>query len=143
VLAKRGGQERLDEVPGHGRSHSPAPHTNNVHVIVLNPLPGREVVVNDRGANAWDLVGTDRSAETTPADRHATPYLYRHHRPRQRDHEVRIVVARVQAMRPEIDDLMPRGAEMGEQLFLQTIATVIGGNTYTHVCFSTVCYVMG
>src|SRR5262249_21092588 len=44
--------------------------------------------------------------------------------------------------RPEIDDLISRGAEMGKQLFLQTIATVIGGNAYAHVCCSTVCYLL-
>src|SRR5688572_11111203 len=110
VLAERGSQKRLDEVPGHGRSHRPAAHANNVHVIVLDPLPGREVVVNDGGANARDLVGTDRCADAAAADRHAALYLSRHHGPSQRDDEVRIVVARVQAMRSEIDDLMPRGA---------------------------------
>jgi hypothetical protein len=47
-------------------------------MIVLDPLPGREVVVNDRGA------------------------------------------------------------EMGEQLLLQTKPTVISGNAYAHVCCSTV-----
>src|SRR5262245_48418462 len=70
VLAELSGQERLDEVPGHSRSHGPASHTNNIHVIVLDPLLGREVVVNDRGADAWYLVGTDRCTDTATADRH-------------------------------------------------------------------------
>src|SRR5262249_43977767 len=98
VLAKRGGQERLDEVPGYGRSYSPAAHADKVHMIALAPLLGREVVVNDRGADARDLVGTDRCTNAAPTDRHATLSLSRHHSPRQRDHEVRIVVAPVQAM---------------------------------------------
>jgi hypothetical protein len=113
-------------------------------VIVLDPLPGREVVVNDGGANARDLVGTDGCANATTADRHTALHLSRHHGPSQRNDKVRIVVARVQAMRPEIDDLVPRGAKMGEQLLFQTKPTVISGNAYAHVCCSMVdyCYVV-
>src|SRR5262245_52230947 len=96
ALAKLGGQTRLDEVPGHGRSHGSAAHANNVHMIVLDPLPGREVVVNDGGANARYLVGTDRCTDAATADRHTALHLSRHHGPGQRDDEVRIVVARIQ-----------------------------------------------
>src|SRR5215472_6361245 len=39
-------QKRLDQVPGHRRSNGPAAHANNVHVIVLDPLPSREMVVH-------------------------------------------------------------------------------------------------
>jgi hypothetical protein len=70
-LAKLGNQKSLDEVPGHGWPHSPTAYANNVHVIVLDALPGREVIVNDRGANARYLVRTDGSANATTADRHA------------------------------------------------------------------------
>ncbi len=45
-LAKVGGEERLDEVPGDGWSHGPAAHTKDVHVIVFDTLSGREVVVD-------------------------------------------------------------------------------------------------
>jgi hypothetical protein len=45
-LAEPGMQKCLDEVPGNGRSHSPAAHTNNVHVVVLDTLPGRVMVVD-------------------------------------------------------------------------------------------------
>src|SRR5262249_54532501 len=40
-----GRQERLDEVPGHGRADGSAAHAEDVHVIVLDSLPSREVVV--------------------------------------------------------------------------------------------------
>ena len=41
------------------------------------------------------------------------------------DDEIGIVVARVQTMSTEIDHLMACGAELGQQLFLQTKPTVI------------------
>src|SRR5262249_14897011 len=51
-----GRQERLDEVPGHGRAHRSTAHAQHVHVIVLDSLSGGEVIVDQRGADASDLV---------------------------------------------------------------------------------------
>ena len=48
-LAEPGRQKGFHEVPGHRRSHRPAAHAEDVHVIVLDPLSSREVVVNQRG----------------------------------------------------------------------------------------------
>src|SRR5215467_2975636 len=53
-------QKSLDEIPGYGRSHGPAAHTNNVHVVVLYALPCREVVVDQPGADARYFVGANR-----------------------------------------------------------------------------------
>jgi len=139
VLAQCSGQERLDEVPGHDRSHGPAAHAHHVPVIVLDPLPGRDVVVHERSADARDLGGADRGADTTPAERRTALDLSRRHGPRPWNDAVRRVVARVQAMRPDIDGLMSRGAEADEQRFLHTLATVIRGHTDAHGRCSTVC----
>jgi hypothetical protein len=45
-LAEVGGEERLDQIPSDGWAHGPAAHTKNVHVIVLDTLLRREVVVD-------------------------------------------------------------------------------------------------
>jgi hypothetical protein len=45
-LAELGGQKRLDEIPGHRRSHGSSAHAKDVHVIVLDALLGREMVVD-------------------------------------------------------------------------------------------------
>jgi hypothetical protein len=45
-LTELGGQEGLDEVPSHRRSNCPAAHTEDIHVVVLNSLPGREMIVD-------------------------------------------------------------------------------------------------
>src|SRR2546422_1432755 len=44
-LTELGPQKRLDEVPGRDPANDTPTHTDNVHVVVLDPLPGREVVV--------------------------------------------------------------------------------------------------
>jgi hypothetical protein len=45
-LAELSGQESLDKIPSDGGPHGSATHAKDVHVIVLDPLPSREVVVD-------------------------------------------------------------------------------------------------
>ena len=113
--AELGPQKSLNQVPSDRRPNRPAAHANNIHVIVFNALHGREVVVNDRGSDAVHLVGAHRSANATAADRHAALYLSRDDRARQRHDEIGIVVRWIQAMGAEIDDLMPRRAQVRRQ----------------------------
>ncbi len=114
-LADLGPQEGLDEVPGHGRSHGPSAHAGYVHVIVLDALPGREVVVDQASADTRNLVGADRCAHAAAAARHATIHFPCNHGLSERDDQVRIVIVRSQGMSAEFDDLMPRRAELADQ----------------------------
>src|SRR6267142_3137896 len=70
-LAEFGREKRLDEVPSNRRSHRPAAHAEDIQVIVFDSLAGREVIVNERGANARHLVGTDGRADAAATDRQA------------------------------------------------------------------------
>jgi hypothetical protein len=101
-------------------------------VIVLNPLLGREVVVDDCCADAPHLVGAHRRAHAATADCHSAFNLVGGDGPGERDDVVGIVIALAQAMSAEIDDLIPRSAKPAEQFFLQTKPAVIGGNTNAH-----------
>ncbi len=58
-LTKVGYQKCLYEVPGDGWSHSPAAHAKDVHVIVLDALPGREMIMDQGRTNSMDLVSAD------------------------------------------------------------------------------------
>jgi hypothetical protein len=58
-LTELGRQELLDEVPGEERPQSPSAQTNYVHVIVFDPLSGGEVIADQTGSNARNLVGAD------------------------------------------------------------------------------------
>ena len=70
-LTELGAEERLDEIPGDGGPDRPSAHAEDVEVIVLDALLRGEVVVDERGADAGDLVGADRRA--TPLPQIATP----------------------------------------------------------------------
>lgn len=67
-LAKSAGQEGLNQIPSYRRSHGPTAHADNIHVVILNPLLGREMVVDESGADTDDLVGAYRRAYATAAD---------------------------------------------------------------------------
>jgi hypothetical protein len=92
----------------------PTVRANDVHVIVLDPLPSREVIVNQPGADAWDLVSTNGRAHAAAADRDNTFYRPPGGGSRERNDEIRIIVELTQVMGTEIDDLMPSRTELGK-----------------------------
>src|SRR6516165_2867351 len=100
-LTEFGGQKGLDQVPSHRWSDCPTTHANNVHVIILDPLPRREVIVDQRRAHAGNLVGTYRCPHTAAADRHATFDQTHHHPPAERGDKIRIVVVRLSIFAPK------------------------------------------
>ena len=110
-LAELGGEERLDEIPGDGGSDRPSAHAEDVEVIVLDALLRGEMVVDERRADAGDLVGADRRADAAAADRHAALHASRNHGLGERHDEVGIVVVRIQRVCAEVDDLVARGAQ--------------------------------
>ena len=101
-------------------------------MIVLDALPGREMVVDQTGAHTRDLVGAHRRADAAAADRDAAIHFPRDHRSGEWNDEVGIVVAGAQGVSAKINDLMARGAELRNQLLLQTKTAMVGGNSYAH-----------
>ena len=91
-LTELGVEERLDEIPGDGGPDRPSAHAEDVEVIVLDTLLRGEVVVDERRADAGDLVGADRRANAAAADCHAAFYVSRDDGLRERHDEVGIVV---------------------------------------------------
>src|SRR5437764_9233267 len=91
-LAELSGEKRLDQVPGDGWSHGPAAHAKDVHVIVLDTLPGREVVVDQRRVNAPNFICAHRRAYAAATDRNSTLHLQRGYGQCQRDDIVGIVI---------------------------------------------------
>ena len=51
-LTELGRKKRFDQLPGHRGAQRPSTDANDVHVVVLDSLPGREVVVDQGGADA-------------------------------------------------------------------------------------------
>jgi hypothetical protein len=87
-------QISLDKIPGYFGSNCPSTHAQNVHMIVLDSLSGREVIVNQRGPHPFHLIGADRSTYPATADRDAPLHFACDHCLRKRHNEIRIVVAR-------------------------------------------------
>ena len=105
-LTELGGEKRLHEIPGDGGPDRSSAHAQDVEVIVLDALLRGEVIVDERRADAGDLVGADRRANAAAADRHAALHLSGDDGLRERNDEVGIVVVRIERERAEIDDLV-------------------------------------
>jgi hypothetical protein len=52
-------QEGNQEFPRYGGPDDPAAHTENVHIVVLDSLMGRKMVMNQARPNAWNLIRAD------------------------------------------------------------------------------------
>src|SRR5262245_34013995 len=114
-MAEAGREEGLDQIPCDLGPDRTAPHAEDVHVVVLHTLTGREMIVDERRANPGYLVRTHRGTDAAPADGDATINGARNDRIRERHHEVRIVVAVGQSMRSEVDDLVSGSPQLCEQ----------------------------
>src|SRR5262245_26614077 len=112
-------QERLNQVPGDGRPDGATTDANDVHVIVFDALSGGEVVMNQSGTGARNLVRADRGPDAAAADGDSALHRTRRDRLGERDDEVRIVVVGARLVRTEIDDIVPGGAQTRGQILLQ------------------------
>ena len=87
-----GGQISLDEIPSDFRANGSSAHAKDVHVIVLDTLLRRKMIVNETGADAVHFVRANRRADAAAADRHAAIHLAGHDRLTERDNVIGIVV---------------------------------------------------
>src|SRR5215467_8387424 len=132
-LAELGSKKRLDEIPCDRRPDGPAAHTQDIHVIVFDPLLRGEVIVNERRPDAPNLVRAHRRADAAATDRYTAIHLTRDHCLREWNYVVGIVIAFAQAMSAKIYNFMTRRAQLADQFLLQTKSTVIGGNPHAHI----------
>src|SRR5207253_2922914 len=108
-------------------AHDAAAQAEDVHVVVLDSLAGRERVLNQGRPDARHLVGCDARPHAAAADRHAAVNLAPCHGPGQRDDVVRIVIVLIERGRTEIDYLETGGAQIFGDSLLQGESTVIPG----------------
>jgi hypothetical protein len=113
-----GCQKRLDDVPGHGRPHGSSAHANDIHVIVLDPLFSRIVVVDQGGSNSGDLVSTYGCTHAAGTDGYAALHATRSNSLGQGDDEVRTVVGGIQLVSAAINHIMSRRAKVSYEFLL-------------------------
>jgi hypothetical protein len=92
-LTKLRRQKCLEQVPSYTRPYGTATHTYNVHVVVLDALLGREMVVDQGGTNAQDLVGANGRSHTTPADGNPAVHITCGDRLGKGENEIGVIIA--------------------------------------------------
>src|SRR5262249_40214199 len=95
-------------------------------------LFGREVVVNERGPDASNLVGTHRRADAAAANCHTTIDFSRSDSACQRGYKVWVVVTIVLVIGSKVDHFMFRMPQLSDQLLFQTKSRVVGCNAHSH-----------
>jgi hypothetical protein len=106
------GEKRLNKIPSYRRSNGPATHTDHVHVVILHALSSREMIVNEPGADADDLVGAHGSANPAAANCYSPKDIARGYSASKRNYYVRIVVVGIQLMRAEINHIVSGRAQL-------------------------------
>src|SRR4029453_1780837 len=137
-LAVLRAEKGLDQVPGQLRPDGPSAQAENVHVIVLHALAGREVILDETGSPPWNLFGAHRDAHSAPAYCQPALHRARHQRTTERLHEVRIVVGGGEDMGAEGRHLVSGGTQPSHHVFLQVKSTVIGRDAHAHARVSLV-----
>jgi hypothetical protein len=95
-----------------------------------------EDVVNESGAYAGNFVGTDGCAHAAAAESDSAINCASGYGPSQRDHVIRIIVSGVRLHRAEVYDLMGSAAQQIRDLLVQSEASMVRCNSYTHDAFS-------
>src|SRR4029450_11009002 len=88
--------------------------------------------MDQRGTDTRNLVGADRRPDPATTNGDTAVHRPGRHRLGERDDEVRIVVVRAHLVGAEIDDLVPGGLKLLEQVLFQAEAAVVGGDSYAH-----------
>jgi len=127
-----GTKKCLHKVPGHARTHGAPPHAEDVHVVILNSLLGREMIMNQAGPYTLGFIGTDRGPHTTATNRNTPLHLTSNHCSGQRRDIIGVIIARIQLMSPEVDNFMTRSFQLGDELLLEFKSAVICCKSYTH-----------
>src|SRR6266699_113536 len=128
--AELGLEIRRYEFPGDRWSDRAATQTDDVDVIVLNALPRREGVVDQRRAHTRNLVGAHGCADAAAADRNASLHQSGGHRLGQRDREIGIIVIEIENGGAEVDYVVAGATQTPYQLFLECEAAVIGCDSH-------------
>src|ERR1700722_5367026 len=131
--AELGLEEVLRAIPCDRNTHGPASEADNIHVVVLYPLPGREVILTECRAYAIHLVGSHGGAHTAAAHENASLHLSSRYSAREWDRKVRVVVVYVIYFITKINDLMSFRRQQPGELSLHLESTVICSYTYFHL----------
>src|SRR6478609_2510528 len=132
VAAERLGEERVDELDGLVDRVLARADGDDVRVVVLAPQAGRVEVPRERGAHAGHLVRGDLLAVARPPDDDAERARLRDDRLARGEAERRVVVEGVELVGPVVHDVVARGLEVLDEVGLELVAGVIGGDVNAH-----------
>src|SRR5262245_28810175 len=94
-------------------------------MVVLDPLSGRKMVLDQPGVDTFDFVGTNRSAHTAAANCQTSLHFSGRYGPCKRYDKIGIIIVQHQLPGAEIDYFMFCFTQLGSQLLLQFEPSVV------------------
>ena len=129
-------QKVADAIPSHGDARGSTAEAEDIHVVILYTLASREIVMTESSSYSSYLVGGHRSADSAATNRDTPFYLPARDRAGEGNGEVRIIVVRIAAVVPKVDDLMPLFSQPQGELLFHIEAAVICADTDFHRTFT-------
>src|SRR5215472_14681868 len=85
------------------------------------------------GTDSFHLVGAYGCTDPATADGNTALDFACDNRVSERNHEIGIIVTRIQTVCTEVYDLVATSTKLGNQFFLQAKSTVVSGNADLHM----------
>ena len=126
-----GGKEVIDEFMSEGGSDDARAEDEDVHIVMLDALVGRVRIVGESGADAGDFVGGNGGADAAAADEDAALGFTAEHFGGKGLGEVGVVDG-VSGIRSGVDWLITFGAEVFDEVLLESETGVVGSNGDFH-----------
>src|SRR5262249_51655922 len=125
-------EKRVTQIAGNLNSDDSAAHAEDVHVVVLDALVSRVVILHQTRPDARNFVSAHGRTDSATADGDAALDFALCDGLREGDDEIGIVVAGSDGVRAQVEHLVARVTKIRGQLLFQLEATVIGGDSYSH-----------
>jgi hypothetical protein len=90
--AEARGEKSLQQFPRIGEADDLTPETDQVQIIILDPLMRGERLMYQAGTDSWNLVGSNTGPNTAAADGDTTVHFPGRNRPSLRNDKIRVVV---------------------------------------------------
>jgi len=132
LAGKLCGKIAVHEIECYIRPDDARPEHEDVHIVVLNALLRRVVVMAHRSAYAFEFVGGDGNTDAAAANQNAAIRLAALHLLCNQGGKIGIIVGLPRLMRPNIGDVVPALFEVFHRALLHVIAGVVGSDYNFH-----------
>lgn len=133
--AETRGDKGLHQFPSESVTDHESAEADQVEIVILDALVRGKSFVNQTRADAGNFVGDYASTNPAATDGHAPIHGSAGNRTGQRHDKIRIIIFRLRLAVAEINDFITGFAQFSDQILLQLVTAVVGGDAEGFRCF--------